>query len=83
MKTTNDISRVLENRLQMIPSSYDRRKMRGIIQRIRTADKKALSKTMREETALLAYLECLAVECGEGECARAIRTKFNLEVHKD
>jgi hypothetical protein len=22
------------------------------------------------------YLQCLAVECGEGECARAIRTKF-------
>lgn len=22
------------------------------------------------------YLQCLAVECGEGECALAIRTKF-------
>lgn len=30
----------------------------------------------REKIAQQAYLECLAVECGEGECARAIRTKF-------
>lgn len=22
------------------------------------------------------YLECIAVECGEGECAKAIATKF-------
>ena len=29
-----------------------------------------------EDTAQQAYLECLAVECGEGECARAIRTKL-------
>lgn len=33
----------------------------------------------RLETAQQCYLECLAVECGEGECARAIRTKFNLK----
>lgn len=33
----------------------------------------------RLETAQQCYLECLAVECGEGECARAVRTKFNLK----
>jgi len=30
------------------------------------------------KTAQECYLECLAVECGEGECARAIRMKFDL-----
>lgn len=28
------------------------------------------------EVAQECYLECLAVECGEGECATAIATKF-------
>lgn len=27
-----------------------------------------------------AYLECLREECGEGPCAEAIRTKFNLKL---
>jgi hypothetical protein len=31
------------------------------------------------DTAMQAYLECLAVECGEGECARAVASKFKLE----
>ena len=35
-------------------------------------------KIEREKTAQLCYLECLAVECGEGECAKAIKEKFNL-----
>ncbi len=35
--------------------------------------------TARADVAQQCYLECLAVECGEGECARAIRTKFNLK----
>ena len=26
------------------------------------------------------YLQCLAVECGEGECAKAIKSKFGLEI---
>lgn len=34
---------------------------------------------VKHSTAQQCYLECIAVECGEGECARAIRTKFNLE----
>lgn len=33
----------------------------------------------KKKVAYQAYLECLVVECGEGECARAIRTKFGLE----
>lgn len=32
------------------------------------------------ETAQEAYLECLREECGEGPCAEAIRTKFNLKL---
>jgi len=24
------------------------------------------------------YLQCLVVECGEGECAEAIKSKFDL-----
>lgn len=35
---------------------------------------------VKKKVAYQAYLECLAVECEEGECARAIRTKFRLEV---
>ena len=30
----------------------------------------------RADIAQECYLQCLAVECGEGECAEAIRTKF-------
>ncbi len=37
----------------------------------------------QNNTAMQCYLECLAVECGEGECSRAIVTKFGLEVHND
>lgn len=29
-----------------------------------------------EDAVQECYLQCLAVECGEGECAEAIRTKF-------
>lgn len=29
-------------------------------------------------TAQEAYLECLAVECGEGECSEAVKSKFKL-----
>lgn len=36
----------------------------------------------RQEIAQECYLQCLAVECGEGECARAIRTKFNLKARE-
>ncbi len=35
--------------------------------------------TTQADVAQQCYLECLAVECGEGECARAIRTKFDLK----
>lgn len=35
------------------------------------------------DTVQECYNQCLAVECGEGECARAIRTKFNLEKYND
>jgi len=37
---------------------------------------------IKEDTAQEAYLQCLAVECGEGECAEAIRTKFKLKGEK-
>ena len=30
----------------------------------------------RADVANECYLQCLAAECGEGECAEAIRTKF-------
>lgn len=36
-----------------------------------------------EDTANEAYLQCLAVECGHGECAESIRTKFKLEKYED
>jgi len=29
-----------------------------------------------QNTAQECYLECIAVECGEGECAKAIATKY-------
>lgn len=32
----------------------------------------------QKETAQDCYLQCLAVESGEGECALAIKTKFKL-----
>lgn len=35
---------------------------------------------VEEDVAKQCYLECLAVECGEGECAKSIRTKFKLDV---
>ncbi len=37
----------------------------------------------KDNIVMQCYLECLAVECGEGECSRAIATKFNLEVHNE
>lgn len=43
--TTKDIlEKEIEARLQTIPSAYDRRKMRGLIQRIRTHDRKIYEK---------------------------------------
>lgn len=40
----------------------------------------SLLEEVRLETAQEAYLECLREECGEGPCAEAIRTKFNLKL---
>lgn len=45
MPNTKDIlEKETEARLQTIPSAYDRRKMRGLIQRIRTHDRKICEK---------------------------------------
>ncbi len=33
---------------------------------------------IKKNVAEQCYLECLAVECGEGECTKAIKAKFNL-----
>lgn len=35
------------------------------------------------DTAMQCYLECLAVECGEGECSKSIRLKYNLNTNHD
>jgi len=40
-------------------------------------------KRVRANTAQECYLQCLAVECGEGECGEAIRTKFKLNNSPD
>ena len=37
---------------------------------------------IEEEVAAQCYLECLAVECGEGQCAEAIRTAFDLKQYE-
>lgn len=38
-----------------------------------------LIKSTISNTAHAAYLQCLALECGEGKCAKAIKSKFLLE----
>lgn len=47
------------------------------------AKHKAELKEAKRKVAQECYLQCLAVECGEGECAQTIRTKFNLLPSKD
>lgn len=48
IQNKEELEQEIENRLQMIPSSYDRRKFRGLIQRIRTADKKKYDKSISQ-----------------------------------
>ena len=51
-KPTNDIDKEIKTMLQMIPHHADRRKFRGLIQRVRTFERKKLTnleKTIRED----------------------------------
>ena len=41
-------------------------------------DSEQMAKDIEEEVAQQCYLECLAAECGEGECSKAIKSKFKL-----
>lgn len=75
---TGEINETVDNLLDAVMITYDDSINRGLqpvfIQHVTEA-----VATARTEVAQQCYLECLAVECGEGECARAIRTKFNLK----
>ena len=48
MTSTTKLEKEIKARLLMIPSAFDRRKFRGLIQRIRTADRKANDKKIVE-----------------------------------
>ncbi len=50
----------------------------GLADRI-TEDAKSSFQQIKRDTAQEAYLECVREECGEGQCAEAIKTKFKLE----
>ena len=65
MKTIEEesIENELEARLQMIPHHLDRRKFRGLIQRIRTLDKKARDEEMIRDIITMA--DALELECGK------------------
>ena len=48
-KDYKEIEKELDSRLKMIPSAYDRRKLRCCIQRLRNAERKSLISQVREE----------------------------------